>query len=236
MDVCDATQSIRIKVLPFVLKDDALDEYNQNLHDEVSDGKFRSAKGILFAIWHRLETSEFKMENKNLWSSMALSSIRVEGESLDRSFSRLKKKARKLQSRLGGDYKSDGIFCDFFCRALQDEPFWMHVDDSDPKITSEVLFSKISLAIQRYQRETDRPSKHSETMHMGMTNRRFARPDRKRLTALKNPNYKDGSIMECTGCGSKNHFYKDCTNPNRAAYRERKLEEIRSMGRNDQKK
>ena len=42
--------------------------------------------------------------------------------------------------------------------------------------------------------------------------------------------------MECTGCGSKNNFYKDCNNLNRAAYREKKLEEIRSKVHEDQKK
>ena len=97
-----------MKVLTFALKEDALYEYNQNLQDEVYDGVFRNVEGLILAISRRLETSELKME-KNLWSFMTLSSVHVEREFLQKSLSCLKKSARKLQSRLGGDFKSDNI-------------------------------------------------------------------------------------------------------------------------------
>ena len=236
MDICDATNSIRMKVLPFALKDDALDEFNQNLRDDVRNGSYRSAKGVILAISHSLETAEFKMENKNQWSSMTLDSVRAAGEPLERSFARLKKRARKLQSRLGGAYLSEAIFCDFFRRALQDEAFWMYVDDSDPNITSEVLFSKVNLAIQRYRRETSRSPRHTETMATNMTNRRFGVPDRKRAGSFKNPKYRDGTVMECTGCGSRDHLYRECRNPNKVEFRKNKLEQIDSMRRGDRKK
>ena len=235
MDICDATNRIRMKVLPFALKDDALDEYNQNIREDVRAGKFKSAKGIVLAISRNLETAEFKMSNKNLWTSMTLQDVRSNGESLERSFARLKKRARKLQSRLGGDYRSDSIFCDFFRRALQDEPFWTYVDDSDPNITSEILFSKVNLAIQRFQREDNRSVRRTETMTTDMTNRRFGTPDRKRIVRHRNPKYRNGTVMECTGCGSKDHLYKECRNPNKAEYREKKLEQINSMRRKDRK-
>ncbi len=32
--------------------------------------------------------------------------------------------------------------------------------------------------------------------------------------------------MTCTGCGSDNHFYKKCNNPNKEAFRAKKLKEI----------
>ena len=236
MDICDATNNIRMKVLPFALKDDALDEFNQNLRDDVRNGSYRSAKGVILAISHSLETAEFKMENKNLWSSMTLDSVRAAGEPLERSFVRLKKRARKLQSRLGGAYLSEAIFCDFFRRALQDEAFWMYVDDSDPNITSEVLFSKVNLAIQRYRRETSKNPRRTETMATNITNRRFGVPDRKRAGSFRNPKYRDGTVMECTGCGSRDHLYRECRNPNKVEFRKNKLEHIDSMRRADRKK
>ena len=216
-------------VLPFALKGDALDEYNQSFHGGAQDGAFKNVSSVIKMISRRLENAEFKMENKNSWSSMTLESVRIQGEPLEHSFSRLKKEVRKLQSRLGGDHNSDTMFCDFFRHALQDEPFWTYVDDSDPKITSEVMFSKVNLAIQRYQREIRRSLRRKKTIMADVPNKRFGVPENKRIVSHKNPKYRDGTIMQCTGCGPKDHLYRECKNPNKASYREKRIVEINSM-------
>ena len=65
----------------------------------------------------------------------------------------------------------------------------MYVDDSDPQITPEVLFSKVNLVIQRYQREYNCSSKQSETMETDMTHQRSGTPDRKRINARSDTIY-----------------------------------------------
>ena len=42
--------------------------------------------------------------------------------------------------------------------------------------------------------------------------------------------------MECTGCGSLDHLYRECRNPNKASHRAMKLAQIRSLRQYDQKK
>ncbi len=56
-----------------------------------------------------------------------------------------------------------------------------------------------------------------------LTSRRYGVPDSK--TPQKNPS-RNGPVMKCTGCGSDNHFYKKCNNPNKEAFRAKKLKEI----------
>jgi len=63
---------------------------------------------------------------------------------------------------------------------------------------------------------------------------RYGRPDTKRR-GTKNPT-RYGSVMQCTGCGSEEHFYRDCTSPNRVEYRANRLREISKMKANKQKK
>ena len=41
--------------------------------------------------------------------------------------------------------------------------------------------------------------------------------------------------MTCTGCGSEEHFYKECNNPNKEQYRAKKLKMIAEMKRDKQK-
>eukprot|EP00171_Calliarthron_tuberculosum_P002178 IDg2178t1 len=74
------------------------------------------------------------------------------GDSLQLAFTKLKRKARKLQKTLGASYAEDGALCDFYRRSLQNESFWAYVDDSDPQLTSEIMHGKIELAIEKYSR------------------------------------------------------------------------------------
>ena len=96
IDIYNASKSIRTKVLPFSLNDDALDEYDQNLRSAVRRGNHDSTESAIASISRRLETAEFKMEKKNLWSSMTFDSVLANGEPLGRTFTRLKKNARRL--------------------------------------------------------------------------------------------------------------------------------------------
>ncbi len=41
--------------------------------------------------------------------------------------------------------------------------------------------------------------------------------------------------MTCTGCGSDEHLCRECSNPNKAKYREKKLKEIAKMMSGKQK-
>ena len=87
----------------------------------------------------------------------------------------------------------------------------MYVDDSVPQITFKMLFRKVSLPIQRFQRESSRSSRESVTMETEMMLRRLGAPDRKKGSSSNRLRYRDGTIMECTGCGSKDQFYRDCS-------------------------
>ncbi len=40
---------------------------------------------------------------------------------------------------------------------------------------------------------------------------------------------KGGIIMNCTGCGFKEHFHKDFKNPNKTSSKEKRLQEITEM-------
>ena len=66
IDVFDAEILIRIRVLSFKLKNDALNEYNQSLAENVRRGTHKSIKAIIVVTSRRLEISELKMKNMNL--------------------------------------------------------------------------------------------------------------------------------------------------------------------------
>lgn len=54
-------------------------------------------------------------------------------------------------------------------------------------------------------------------------------PERHMMSSPRNPVDRSGKVMECTGCDSLTHLYKQCTNPERESHRERKLRKIREM-------
>eukprot|EP00171_Calliarthron_tuberculosum_P022387 IDg22387t1 len=55
MDMCDATTRIRMIFLPFAFKDDALEEFNTNFRDQVKQGIYRNASGVIREISQQLE-------------------------------------------------------------------------------------------------------------------------------------------------------------------------------------
>lgn len=237
MDMCEASTKVRMMFLPFAFRDDALDEYNANFRDEVRQGKYRNASAVIREISQRLETPEFKMFNMNQWVTLRMSDVRKTGDSTQMTFARLKRRVRRLQKTLGAVYKSDISLCDFYRRSLQNEQFWAYVDDSDPQLSSEVLQTKIELAIEKHSRlvKGSRGSKPIEIMASSVEDRRWGKPDKKRFNKT-NPSDKNGNVMTCTGCGSKYHFYKECTNPNKQEYRTKRLEEIGRMKNSNQKR
>eukprot|EP00171_Calliarthron_tuberculosum_P018174 IDg18174t1 len=163
--------------------------------------------------------------------------VRRSGDSLQLAFARLKRRARRLQKTLGEYYDSDGALCDFYRRSLQTESFWAYMDDSDPQLTSEALHGKIELAMEKYSRinKSARNLKSYETLASSVEERRWGKPNQKRSNKL-NPTYKDGTVMTCTGCGSKYHFYRECEDPNKKGKRATRLDEIARMKSGKQKK
>ncbi len=110
------------------------------------------------------------------------------------------------------------------------------MDDFAHKIYSKKLQGKIDLAIEkeRISKRGSRSRSMSEVLAAAIYTRRWGEPDSKRLSSKgkstgKNPKYKDGTIRLCTGCGSGDHFYNDCTNPDKVAYRANRLTEISKM-------
>ena len=72
-----------MKVLSFATRENELDEYGQNIYDKPTIVELINGKGIILAILHRVEISEFNMNSKSLFSLIALISTHIEGESLD---------------------------------------------------------------------------------------------------------------------------------------------------------
>ncbi len=62
----------------------------------------------------RLETPEFYMMIKNKWLKTKLCDVRRAGETLQKTFERLKRYDVRLQKTLGPEYQSDAMLCDFF--------------------------------------------------------------------------------------------------------------------------
>ncbi len=60
----------------------------------------------------------------NKWSETKLCDVRRAGETLQKTFERLKLSAVRLQKTLRPEYQSDAMLCEFFRRALQDESLW----------------------------------------------------------------------------------------------------------------
>ncbi len=156
-----------------------------------------------------------------------LANRRVDVEDVER----LKKQAERLQKILGKAYSSEAMLCDLFRRALQDKRFWAYVSDLDPDQSAAELCGKIRNGILKQSR-LDRPRRTPETMANAVEDRRWGKPDRKRLQ--KNPT-KNGITMTCTGCGSDEHLCRECSNPNKAKYREKKLKEIAKIMSGKQK-
>lgn len=150
-----------------------------------------NASSLIRIVSKRLQTQEFLMMIKNKWSEGRLSDVKRSGDSFQRTFERLKRLAIRLQKTFGADYQSDNMMCDFYSRALQDEPFWTWVYDYEPNITSDKMCGKIVNAIVKYERlrKSKMPSSSASrtvtvanAMATTMTNRRFAVPDSRRRT------------------------------------------------------
>lgn len=170
--------------------------------------------------------------HKNMWTSLTMSSVRRPGDDLQRTFTRLKRQAERLQKILGDAYSNDAQLCDFFRRALQDEKFWAYVSDFDEGQSADALCSKIRNAIEK-QIRLERSGRTAITMAYATENRGWGKSNRKRIK--KNPS-RNGEIMLCSGCGSDDHLYRDCTDPNKVRYREKRLKEIGQMKAERQKK
>lgn len=222
----------RVRMLPLTLKSDALDEFYKLEKDSKTLKKVTNASAIIRIISKTLETPEFMIMHKNMWTSMTMASVRREGDDLQSTFTRLKKQAERLQKILGESYSSDSQLCDFFRRSLQDEKFWAYVSDFDDNQSAELLCGKIRNAIEK-QLRLDRNHTNSVTMSHAMENRRWGKPNRKRVK--KNPS-RNGEIMLCTGCGADDHFYRECNSPNKSTYRENKLKQIAEMKSKRQKR
>lgn len=103
-----------------------------------------NASSLIRIVSKRLQTQEFLMMIKNKWSEGRLSDVKRSGDSFQRTFERLKRLAIRLQKTFGADYQSDNMMCDFYSRALQDEPFWTWVYDYEPNITSDKMCGRSS--------------------------------------------------------------------------------------------
>ena len=240
MDAHRVSKPARLKCLSFVFRGDAADEYRSGFRTRVKQGEFRNASRVIKALAKNLETSEYLTYIRDQWNTLTLADVREEGETLQTSFSRLVRKARRLQQRLGQEYSSDFLLCDFYRRAVQNEPFWAHVDDSSPKLTSRKLQGKIENAIEKEVRLRRRRRVRTVPESFAVDTRRFAQPNvrtnpKVRVGARKNPLMRDGTVMTCTGCGSDSHFYKDCTNPDKVAYRTKRLTDIAQLNSRKQR-
>ena len=91
------------------------------------------------------------------------------------------------------------------------------------------MLRKVNLAIQRYQHEIRSSALRTKILKADMVSIIFGAPDSKRCTSHKNPKYRDGTVLQCTGYDSKDHFYKECKNPHKTKYRERRFAEINSI-------
>jgi len=62
------------------------------------------------------------MMHKNQWTDLKLSDVKGDGDSDQKAFEKLRRKANRIQKTLGKEYHSEAMLCDFYRRALQDEP------------------------------------------------------------------------------------------------------------------
>lgn len=171
------------------------------------------------------------MKKRNKWTDLAFNDRSREGESNQQNFRRLKLRGLRLQKTLGAAYSNDTLLCDFFRRAMQTEPFWELVYDYVTNITSDLLYRRVANAIVRYDRRQGngtqtRSMQTSSGTPSDILKNRWGRPDRKSLPGKNPADRRSGSPMTYTGCGSDEHLYKACNNPNKTSYRARRLQEI----------
>lgn len=232
MKLFGASNRVQLLFIPLALKEEAGGEYYEHMKGNEEYQKLRNASILLRIIAKRLETPEFIMEHKNKWTELTMADVRRPGDTIQKTFERLKKHVTRLQKILGRTYQNDHMLCDFFRRALQDEPFRGWVYDFEPDITAENLCGKIRNAIVKQTRINEQKG-NTESMANTLENRRYGKPDYRRHKQKK-PS-RNGVVMKCTGCGSDEHFYRDCKNPNREEYRRKKLKEIAKMKEDKQK-
>ncbi len=127
------------------LTDDALDEYYSHVKDMEEYGYINNAS-------KRAETPEFCMIIENKWANTKLHDVEKNGETLQKTFERLKLYAIRLQKTLGLEDQSNAILCDIFRRALQDELFWGWVDDYEPNVTADKMCGKILNSTVKHER------------------------------------------------------------------------------------
>ncbi len=138
------------------------------------------------------------------------------GESLQKTFERLKRLAIRLQKTLGPEYQCDAMQCDFFRRALQDESFWGWVNDYELDITAGKMCGKIMIAIVKHERlHKSKRDTNSMICTVSMANADTAEES-----------FTKGAVMTCTGYGSDSHFYRKCNILNKEELRQKKLKEI----------
>lgn len=86
-----------------------------------------------------------------------MSDVRRPGDTIQKTFERLKQHSKRLKNILGRTYQNFHMLCNFFRRGLQDEPLWGWVYDLEPDISGKNLCEKIRNAIVKQTEEIKNP-------------------------------------------------------------------------------
>ncbi len=87
------------------LTDDALDEYYSHVKDKEEYDHINDPSALIRIFSKRRETPDFYMMIKNKWSETKLCDVRRAGETLQKTFERLKRYAIRLQKTSGPEYQ-----------------------------------------------------------------------------------------------------------------------------------
>ena len=129
MKLFGVRSTLRVSLLHIARSGDALEEYSTNVGKSDKCKRILQASAFIRIVRKKLETPEFKTMNRNECTNLTLEDKKIQSESVLKALEGLKKMATKLQKVVGGAYGSDEMLCDFYRRALQDEPFWPYVPD-----------------------------------------------------------------------------------------------------------